>query len=293
MSVEPAPPSPGGGLVRLRIDLGYDGTGFSGWARQPALRTVQGELESACALLLQLDPPPTLTCAGRTDAGVHASGQVAHVDIPESCLTGEDPLATLARRLRRVLPDDIRVTRVVRAPAGFDARFSALDRRYAYAVSDDPSGVDPLLRHRVVHHPRLLDLDAMNLAGHQLLGEHDFAAFCRPRPGATTIRTLQHLHWERQSDGVAVMAIVADAFCHSMVRTVVGALLPVGDHRRDPQWPAEVLRAQQRHSAVAVAPAYGLVLMEVRYPPDAELAARQERTRMVRSLAVGDAAGEC
>lgn len=292
MCVEPAPLMQGGGLVRVRLDIGYDGTRFSGWARQPGQRTVQGEIEHALGIILRLDPAPSLTCAGRTDAGVHATGQVAHVDLPRELVTrAADSVADLARRLRRLLPEDIRITRVSHAPRGFDARFSALDRRYLYAVSDDPAGVDPLERHRVVPHPRPLDLDAMSEAGRQMLGEHDFAAFCRPRPGATTIRTLQELHWDRRADGLAVMTIVADAFCHSMVRAVVGALLPVGDGRRDPQWPADVLRSRVRHPGVVVAPAHGLVLVEVRYPPDAELASRQEHTRTMRSLHGDDQSG--
>jgi tRNA pseudouridine38-40 synthase len=267
--------------VRLRLDIRYDGAGFAGWARQPERRTVQGVVEEALGRLLRLDPPPGLTVAGRTDAGVHARGQVAHVDVPAAAYEGAG--RTMPRRLAGLLPPDVRVTAVTRAPAGFDARFSALARRYLYRVCDAPTGVDPLRRHEVVWHPRPLDLGPMNAAAALLLGEHDFAAYCRRREGATTIRRLLRYEWARV-DGVAAAHVEADAFCHSMVRALVGALLAVGDGRRDVGWPAEVLAAGVRDSAVQVAPAHGLSLEEVRYPADDELAARARETRRVRLL---------
>ncbi len=430
-------------VVRLRLDLGYDGTDFSGWARQPGLRTVQGEIEQALGRILRLTEPPALTVAGRTDAGVHARGQVAHVDLPVEALsaldrnhrrsavrepsatfppdgptptgpapvgsaaigseaigseatgseatgseatgsvstgpaatgpaptgsvstgpasTGPAPtgpavtgsgvigpasagpaptgpavsgagvsgagvpgpavpgsgvtgpavtgsasagpavpsglvsvgavggldvderLATLLRRLAGVLESDVRVHRVSVAPEGFDARFSALSRRYAYRVSDAPGGVDPLRRREVVWHNRPLDLDALNAAAGDLLGEHDFAAFCKKREGATTIRRLQRLDWVREGDGVLVATVVADAFCHSMVRSLVGSLLSAADGRRPMEWPGQVLARAVRDSGVHVAPAHGLCLEEVSYPPDAELAERALATRRVRTL---------
>jgi len=277
------------GRVRLRLDLGYDGTDFAGWARQPGLRTVEGVLEQALARVLRLDPPPRLTVAGRTDAGVHARGQVAHVDVPGSTLaaapgrSSRTPADALLARLAGVLPPDVRVRRVGSAGAGFDARFSALWRRYAYRVSDAPWGVDPMRRREVAHHRRPLDVAAMSRAAAALLGEHDFAAFCRRRPGATTVRNLVALDWAREADGVAVATVRADAFCHSMVRALVGALLAVGDGRRPPHWPAGVLAAAARDPAVTVMPSHGLCLEEVGYPSADRLAARAEQARQPRA----------
>ncbi|MCP2343299.1 tRNA pseudouridine(38-40) synthase TruA [Actinomadura rupiterrae] len=269
-------------LVRLRLDIGYDGSDFAGWARQPGQRTVQGVIEDALARVLRLDPPPVLTVAGRTDAGVHARGQVAHVVVPVAAYSAVN--GTLPRRLAGLLPPDVRVWRVRTAPEGFDARFSALSRRYAYRVCDDPVGVDPLRRHDVLWHPRPLDISRMNAATKLMLGEHDFAAFCRKREGATTIRELQVFEWNREEKHFAVATVKADAFCHSMVRALVGALLVVGDGRRDIDWPAEVLGARVRDSAVNVAPAHGLSLEEISYPDDADLALRAQQTRRVRTL---------
>ncbi|MFI7618588.1 tRNA pseudouridine(38-40) synthase TruA [Nonomuraea terrae] len=288
-------------MVRLRLDLAYDGTDFSGWARQPGRRTVQGEIEQALGRILRLAEPAMLTVAGRTDAGVHARGQVAHVDVPEESLAEldgnrgpqsvDERLSALVRRLGGVLPLDVRVRRVCVAPEGFDARFSALFRRYAYRVGDAAGGVDPLRRREVVWHNRPLDLSRLNVAAALLLGEHDFAAFCKKREGATTIRELQRLDWVREPDGVLVATVVADAFCHSMVRALVGSLLAAGDGRRPVEWPGAVLARAVRDSGVHVAPAHGLCLEEVGYPSDAELAARAEATRRVRTLSVvGDAA---
>jgi tRNA pseudouridine38-40 synthase len=269
--------------VRLRLDIRYDGSDFAGWARQPGRRTVQGVVEEALGRLLRVDPPPVLTVAGRTDAGVHARGQVAHVAV--SAVAYEALGGRLGRRLAGILPRDVRVQRVTEAPAGFDARFSALARRYVYRVCDDPAGVDPLRRHEVVWHPRPLDLDRMNAAAARLIGEHDFAAYCRRREGATTIRRLLRCEWVREpGDGlVAAAHVEADAFCHSMVRGLVGALLAVGDGRRDADWPVQVLAAGVRDPAVHVAPARGLSLEEVSYPADDQLAARARETRRVRA----------
>ncbi|ACZ84119.1 tRNA pseudouridine synthase A [Streptosporangium roseum] len=358
-------------MVRLRLDLAYDGTDFSGWAKQPGRRTVQGEIEEALGKILRLPEPPVLTVAGRTDAGVHARGQVAHVDLgveafgalesrhgrrapaarpaeagpaarpaeagpavraaeagtaadavraveagaaaaravesgPEaarpagaaaeigSVLAGaaadagspadmDERLSSLRRRLAGVLPPDVRVYRVTVAPRGFDARFSAMSRRYAYRVSDAPGGVDPLRRREVIWYGRPLDVDRLNAAAAVLLGEHDFAAFCKKREGATTIRELQRLDWVRQDD-ILVATVVADAFCHSMVRALVGSLLPVGEGRLAVDWPGRVLTRAVRDSGVHVAPAHGLCLEEVRYPEAGELARRATETRRVRTL---------
>ncbi len=287
-------PDDADGRVRLRLDLAYDGSRFHGWARQPGLRTVQGELEAALTVLLRAPEQVRLACAGRTDAGVHARGQVAHADVPAGLWAGLGSRGSdvPVRRLAGVLPDDVRVRRVLPAPAGFDARWSALSRTYAYRVSDLPGGADPLLRSHVLHHtgPRngRLDVDAMNAAATALLGEHDFAAYCRRREGASTVRTLLELRWEREHDtGLAVMWIKADAFCHSMVRSVVGALLPVGDGRRPVSWPAQILAGGRREPDADVAPSVGLCLEHVDYPPDGELAAQAQRARRFRGPDAG------
>ncbi|MBV9291302.1 MAG: tRNA pseudouridine(38-40) synthase TruA, partial [Frankiales bacterium] len=205
-------------MRRWRIDLSYDGTDFSGWARQPGRRTVEGTLADALAQVLRLPSPPQLTVAGRTDAGVHAAGQVAHVDLPEG--SGAVDGETLARRLGGVLPDDVVVRRISPAPDGFDARFSALARRYRYRVTD---GVpDPLRRRDTLAWPRSLDAAAMTDAAAGLVGEHDFAAYCKPREGASTVRTLRALLAVRREDVVEIEA-EADAFCHNQVRAMVGA----------------------------------------------------------------------
>jgi tRNA pseudouridine38-40 synthase len=263
--------------MRLRLDFAYDGAGFHGWARQTGLRTVQGELESALATVLRSETV-AVTCAGRTDTGVHARGQVAHVDV-----TDADPVR-LRRRLDGVLADDISVRRVVAAPEGFDARFSAVWRRYAYRIADQPESVDPLTRGYVLAWRRPLDLDAIEAGAKELLGRHDFASFCKRREGATTIRTLLSLTWEREPGGLLVGNVVADAFCHHMVRSLVGCLVAVGEGRRPPEWAGEVLAAARRDPAVAVVPAHGLTLEEVGYPPDDELAAQAEASRAVRTL---------
>lgn len=274
--------------MRLRIDLGYDGAGFHGWARQPGLRTVQGDLEAALDTVLRTTGL-ALTVAGRTDTGVHARGQVAHVDVdPEGLVAAagrspEPPPLALARRLNGVLAPDVRIHRVSEAPPGFDARFSATWRRYAYRVADRMA-VDPLTRGHVLAWPRELDVDAMNEAAALLLGEHDFASFCKRREGATTIRTLLDLHWSRGESGVLVETVRADAFCHSMVRALTGCLVAVGEGRRPSRWAGEVLEGLRRDPSVTVLHAHGLTLEEVGYPPDAELAEQAARSRVVRTL---------
>ncbi|MET9484915.1 tRNA pseudouridine(38-40) synthase TruA [Streptomyces sp. NPDC006638] len=270
------------GSVRVRLDLSYDGKDFSGWARQATRRTVQGEIEDALRTVTRSSRTYDLTVAGRTDAGVHARGQVAHVDLPEDVWA--EHADKLLRRLAGRLPHDIRVWRAEEAPAGFNARFAAIYRRYAYRVSDHVGGVDPLLRGHVLWHDWPLDVDAMNEASAGLLGEHDFAAYCKRREGATTIRTLQKLEWVRGDDGIVTATVRADAFCHNMVRSLVGALLFVGDGHRPPEWPAKVLAAGVRDSAVHVVRPHGLTLEEVGYPADELLAARSREARNKRTL---------
>jgi len=298
--VKPAPEVGGepGEPLRVRLDVAYDGTEFAGWARQDGLRTVAGEIESALATVLRLAEPPELTVAGRTDAGVHARGQVAHVDVPEANLAAVvgrlpfEPSRALLQRLAGVLPRDVRVHDASIAPPGFDARFAALSRRYAYRICDAPGGVDPLARAHVLWHPRTLDVAAMDAAAASLTGEHDFAAFCKRRAGATTVRTLATFAWARDPDGLLVADVQADAFCHHMVRALVGACLAVGEGRRPVEWVGAVLAAGAKDSAVQIVPPHGLTLEEVRYPDAADLAARVVATRRRRDAPGGFAGTE-
>ncbi|MFZ3472332.1 tRNA pseudouridine(38-40) synthase TruA [Streptomyces sp. 4.24] len=270
------------GHVRVRLDLSYDGKDFSGWAKQRVLRTVQGELESALQTVMRLPGPVELTVAGRTDAGVHARGQVAQFDVRDEVWAEHQD--KLLRRLAGRLPHDVRVWKAAEAPAGFNARFSAIWRRYAYRVGDHQAGVDPLRRGHVLWYQWPLDVDAMNEAAAALVGEHDFAAYCKKREGATTIRTLQQLSWERAEDGILTATVRADAFCHNMVRSLVGAMLHVGDGHRPTDWPGKVLAAAVRDSSVHVVKPHGLTLEEVGYPADELLAARSKEARNLRTL---------
>ena len=280
-------------MRRVRLDLGYDGAGFSGWAVQAEGRTVQGELEAALARVLQrVAPAPRLVVAGRTDAGVHARGQVAHLDLDAAQwrhleqIGHGDALGGLLRKLNGIAgrAGDIRVHRATLAPDGFDARFSAVWRRYEYRIADAAAMQDPLARAFTLWWPRELDVTAMDAAARELAGLHDWIAYCRPRPWSTTIRDLQSFGWARDADGVLVARVQADAFCHSMVRSLVGACVAVGGGALGTADPARLRDAGERTQAFKVMPAAGLVLTEVGYPPDEELAARAERTRGLREL---------
>lgn len=276
---------PGGetvGPVRWRLDVRYDGTDFSGWATQRERRTVQGDLELWLGRVLSLADPPRLVCAGRTDAGVHARGQVAHVDLAPCVLT--DPAAVL-HRLRRALPADLSVTTIRRAPEGFDARFAAIWRRYCYRISDAISLPDPLRRRDTTAIPRPLGVERLNDAAQTLLGLRDFGAFCKRRDGATTVRTLLEITAVRNPGTTLVeITVRADAFCHSMVRCLVGALVEVGSGRRTVDWLIDVTAAAVRISEVPLLPARGLTLEEVGYPPDDQLAERAATSRSLRTL---------
>jgi tRNA pseudouridine38-40 synthase len=233
------------------------------------------------ALSLILRVPAELTVAGRTDSGVHATGQVAHLDVPETVWFAYE--SSLVRRLSGVLPRDLRVRAITPVPPDFDARFSALRRWYVYRITDERWGGDPLRRHDTLAWPRPLDDEAIAVAAGRLLGEHNFAAFCRRRDGATTIRELLELSVRREVDGVLSLRVSADAFCHSMVRSLVGALLAVGEGRRPASWPGELLTLPARSSDVTVAPPHGLTLVRVDYPPDDQLATRATLTRRLRT----------
>ncbi len=300
--------------MRLRLDLAYDGGGFSGWAAQPGLRTVEGELTAALETVLRV--PVKLTVAGRTDAGVHAAAQVAHLDLPAAAWTAvpgrsdRPPEQALVTRLTGVLAhraqqngptgmprgaSDVVVHRASVAALGFDARFSATQRRYTYRICDDPALRDPTQRHRVLWVDGPLNLEAMRASASALLGEHDFLSYCKPREGATTIRTLRRLQWRRVGKnsetktstcadaGLVTLSVVADAFCHSMVRSLVGAGLAVGQGHKPASWPGELLAAHSRQNAAPVAPPHGLTLEAVSYPPEEELAAQAARARVLRT----------
>lgn len=274
--------------MRLRLDLAYDGTDFHGWAAQPGLRTVEGELTSALTTILRLDQPARFTVAGRTDAGVHAAGQVVHVDLEPEELdrarghSGRPAEQALVTRLCGLLPPDVTVHAAQEAPAGFDARFAATSRRYRYLIADDEARLNPLRRHEVVALRTRLDVEAMNAATAKLLGLRNFAAFCKKREGATTTRTLLRYDWQRREDGLVEATVVADAFCHSMVRALIGVLAPVGAGQRGVDFPAEVLTAAARDPRVKVMPAHGLSLVEVTYPEPEALAARVLESRARR-----------
>lgn len=270
------------GHVRVRLDLSYDGSAFHGWAKQAGgKRTVQAEIEDALRVVTRSQETAyDLTVAGRTDAGVHARGQVAHVDLPAG--VWQEQREKLLKRLAGRLPKDVRVWALAEAPEGFNARFAALWRRYVYRVGDRPGGVDPLLRNHVLWHDWELDVDAMDAAAGSLVGEHDFAAYAKKREGATTIREILAFGVSRRADGVVEIEVRADAFCHNQVRSMVGALLFVGDGHRGVEWPRKVLDAGVRDSAVHVVRPHGLTLEEVAYPAADQLLARQREARRVR-----------
>lgn len=269
--------NPESGFLRFRFDFSYDGTDFSGWAKQPDQRTVQGEMESALSGLTR--NPVELVVAGRTDAGVHASAQVAHVDLPEFDKYGKKwSTQDLSYRLNRMLSEEIRINNITQAPPNFHARFSALRRTYIYKIADGQRLVDPLKRFDVATWYRHLDLSLLNEASSRLLGAHDFATFCKPGGSGTTIRTLEKFRWERTGDANLVATVTADAFCYSMVRNLVGAVVCVGERRHSPDWINAILENKTRISDSYVFPGRGLTLVAVEYPADSELRARAEVT---------------
>lgn len=306
-------------MVRLRLDLAYDGGAFYGWAKQPTLRTVQGELEQALHTILRVpaddpDEPLRLTVAGRTDTGVHALHQVCHLDVGEATLDrcvghmGVPAPEALFRRLSRMVPDDIAIHAVSVAPEGFDARFSALERTYVYRICDDARPVDPRMRGFVLPLDDRLDLDAMNAAAAMTIGLHDFGSFATPNPGGTTIREVKRAHWSRipvsplvpgasggagtaggytvpaAESGLVCFTIVADAFARNMVRSLVNACVKVGQGRKDLNWFAEKMATPLREGSTGPIAPQGLTLEHVAYPAADQLAARAEAIRAKRTL---------
>lgn len=267
--------------MRMRIDLAYDGTDFHGWAAQPGLRTVQGEVEAALETLLRVgEGEARLTVGGRTDAGVHARGQVAHLDVaPE--LAERLTARRVNGLLKRHAPDAV-VHTIRPVPDAFDARFGALSRRYEYRLRGAQSRRDPLTARITAEVTRPLDLEAMRRACDDLLGLQDFTTFCKAREGATAVRDLLRFEWRETDDGAFAATIEADAFCHSMVRALVGAVVAVGSARIDGDELVRLRDARERTSRFTVMPAHGLSLEQIVYPPDDELAARADQTRARR-----------
>ncbi|GAA3061225.1 MULTISPECIES: tRNA pseudouridine synthase A [Actinomycetes] len=275
--------------VRIRLDLAYDGGAYRGWAAQPGLRTVEGVLTEALATLIRR--PVKVVVAGRTDAGVHARGQVVHLDLSraewEGLSRGRDiaPEEAILRRLGGVLAREdgaVVVHSAAEVPASFDARFSALSRTYTYRIADHPALRDPLRRADTAWHRARLDDAIMAAETVGMLGLHDFGSFCRPREMSTTIRELQEFSIARGDDGVIAARLTADAFCHHMVRALIGATIDVGEGRRESGWLMERLGTPSWDAAVRLAPPRGLVLESVDYPPDDQLAGRAEQTRAMR-----------
>ncbi|MCX6437039.1 MAG: tRNA pseudouridine(38-40) synthase TruA [Actinobacteria bacterium] len=262
---------PESGFLRLRLDIAYDGTNFSGWAKQPDRRTCQELLESTISKIARFKVETVV--AGRTDAGVHATGQVVHVDVPENL-----DLEDLKYRINRIMDEDLRITNISIAPQAFHARFSALRRAYTYKILDNNQVIPPLNRADVAPWYRTLEPDLLNEASALLLGSNDFAAFCKFREGSTTIRNLEKFSWIRDSNGFLIADVVADAFCYSMVRNLVGAVVCVADGRFEPGWVVTTLKNRERISDSLVFPARGLTLYKVEYPPDAELLERVKIT---------------
>jgi tRNA pseudouridine38-40 synthase len=267
---------PESGFRRLRIDIAYDGTAFFGWATQPDQRTIQDLVEEAVARISRGDVESVV--AGRTDAGVHATGQVIHIDLPDAVFADGLTYRDLRYKLNRILDEDVRIMEISDAPEGFHARFSALRRIYTYKILDNNEVIAPLSRYDVAPWYRLLDVDLMNKASALVLGHHDFAAFCKFKEGGTTIRTLEKYQWHRDSEGLLIAEVIADAFCYSMVRNLVGAVVCVADGRKDPSWMAELLANKERVSDSLVFPARGLSLTRVEYPSDDELLDRARVT---------------
>ena len=267
---------PESGFRRLRMDIAYDGTAFFGWAAQPDKRTMQDLVEEALAQITRSQVQTIV--AGRTDAGVHATGQVIHVDLPDAVFTDGLTHRDLRYKLNRILDEDLRVMNISDAPSGFHARFSALRRVYTYKILDNNEVIAPLSRYDVAPWYRPLDAELMNKASALVLGHHDFAAFCKFKEGGTTIRTLEKYEWRRDASGLLVAEVVADAFCYSMVRNLVGAVICVADGRKDPAWIQELLANKERVSDSLVFPARGLSLTRVDYPSDQELLDRAKVT---------------
>jgi tRNA pseudouridine38-40 synthase len=276
LSNEPLVANAAQGLIRIRGKIAYDGKDFSGWGMQPDRRTVQGDLEDAISTLLRVDRV-IVQCAGRTDAGVHATAQVIHFDIAEKDAM---EMKDLTYKINAILPEDISIQELEVTTPDFDARFAALSRSYEYLIYQGQR--NPLLRYRAHRSYLPLDVSAMNDASQSLIGLHDFSAFCKKREGATTIRTLMKFDWIEITDGLIKVELEADAFCYSMVRGLIGAVLAIGEGKFDKAWLENYLAGREREAHVFAAPALGLTLVDVKYPDASEYAKRIAETLQVR-----------
>ena len=276
LSNEPLVANAAQGLIHIQGKIAYDGKDFSGWGMQPDRRTVQGELENAISTLLRVDRV-IVQCAGRTDAGVHATAQVIHFDIAEKDAM---EMKDLAYKINAILPEDISIQELEVTTPDFDARFAALSRSYEYLIFQGPR--NPLLRDRAYRSWAPLDVTAMNDASQSLIGLHDFSAFCKKREGATTIRTLMKFVWTQTPDGLIKVELEADAFCYSMVRGLIGAVLAIGEGKFDKAWLENYLAGKEREAHVFAAPAWGLTLVDVKYPEPGDYAKRIAETLQAR-----------
>jgi tRNA pseudouridine38-40 synthase len=272
------------GFIRIRGEVAYDGKDFSGWGMQPDQRTVQGCIEDAFTQIIR-GPRTIVQCAGRTDAGVHATGQVMHLDVP---LEWSERLADLAYKVNAILDEDVVIKALIHTDQNFDARFAALSRSYTYFIKEGLR--DPLSRERVYQHRSHLDVDAMNEASQVLLGLHDFSAFCRKTDFGSSIRNLQKFTWTRQDDLIRV-DITSDAFCYSMVRALVGALISIGEGKRTKEWLAQYLESAVKDPGVFMAPGHPLTLVAVEYPHESEYADRIAKTLKNRQDEASDSDG--
>ena len=268
---------PESGFIRFRMDFSYDGSFFAGWAKQLDQRTIQEESEAALQAITRF--PVRTQVAGRTDAGVHATAQVAHFDLPDVD-THSNPWdeQDLLYKMNRMLADDIRIHSIIRAPKYFHARFSALSREYFYKIADANQVIPPLKRYDIVSWYRPIDIELVKRAIKPLLGQHDFAAFCKKGSKGTSIRTLEQFKIYREPNNFISIHVIADAFCYSMVRNLVGAAVCVGEGRYEPEWMKELLDQKERVGESLVFPGAGLTLIKVNYPEDSMLQERMEQT---------------
>jgi tRNA pseudouridine38-40 synthase len=279
------PAGDSGGLVRFRVDLAYDGTDFAGWAKQPGLRTVEGDLVKMFEKVFGKSKTDfDMRVAGRTDSGVHAKHQVCHLDIPQKRLSriGRDPLN--AFRLNTLIADDLIILDIHQITSDFDARFSALGRRYRYTIVDPEFKKDPMLVRYALTHKRVLDVALMNLAAKELIGLKDFAAFCKPRAGASTIRNLTTFKVSRDPGGLITIEIHADAFCHNMIRSLVGSIMAVADGRLSIQDLIQAQKSGKRANKFKTIDAKGLSLESIDYPDPADYAKQANLNRVMREI---------
>lgn len=275
------------GLIRYRINLAYDGTAYCGWARQSGHKTVQQSLLDALTLVFgESTNDFSMRVAGRTDAGVHAYAQVAHIDVSAAQIKRLGRTKSIAFRLNSILDRDIRIHSFEIAPPGFHARFSATFRRYRFRIADGPVAKDPLQGRYTLWLAHELDLDLMRDGAKEFIGLHDFNSFCKARAGATTIRRMKSIKITRNPDlgGVIEIELIADAFCHNMVRAIVGGLIAVAQGSAQKSEITHVLKVAQKRAPFKVATPEGLTLVEIGYPADDKLEEQAAITRKKRQL---------